>query len=74
MQTQIDRVLSEDVDSGPLSGLAAVICNSKGKRYRGGFGQTCAEGTALSGDTVSAIASMTKLLKMWPRWGELADG
>ena len=63
MQTQIDRVLSEDVDSGSLSGLAAVICNSQGKIYRGGFGQTGAEGTALFVDTVSAIASMTKLLK-----------
>ena len=30
MQTQIDQILIEDVDPGPLSGVAVVICNSQG--------------------------------------------
>lgn len=62
MQTQIDQILSEVVDSGSLSGVAAVICNSQGEIYQGGFGQTGVEGTAFSVDTVAAIASMTKAL------------
>jgi hypothetical protein len=48
MQTQIDQILSEVVDSGSLSGVAVVICNSQGEIYQGGFGQTGVEGTAFS--------------------------
>src|SRR6185437_3089089 len=60
---QLDEVLSGAVTRGIVAGVAAVVVDPDGERYRGGAGSlTADEDAPVTGDTLFRIASMTKPL------------
>jgi CubicO group peptidase (beta-lactamase class C family) len=65
MQTsdQIDAALRQAVASGDVPGVVAMAASGEGVVYAGAFGvRDLAAGTAMTGDTVFRIASMTKMV------------
>ena len=65
MQTsdQIDAVLRQAVASGDVPGVVAMAASGEDVVYAGAFGvRDLAAGTAMTGDTVFRIASMTKMV------------
>src|SRR5260370_17700625 len=60
---RIDAALRQAVASGDVPGVVAMAASGKGVVYAGAFGvRDLAAGTAMTGDTVFRIASMTKMV------------
>lgn len=61
MTDNIDRLLSQGVQSGAIPGVVAAVGNREGLLYEGAFGERALGlGQAMTMDTVCWIASMTK--------------
>jgi methyl acetate hydrolase len=61
--SQIDGVLQRAVDAKQVPGVVAMAANSRGVVYEGAFGtRDLAQGSAMSGDTIFRLASMTKAI------------
>jgi CubicO group peptidase (beta-lactamase class C family) len=60
---RIDAALRQAVASGDVPGVVAMAASGEGVVYAGAFGvRDLAAGTAMTGDTVFRIASMTKMV------------
>ena len=60
---QVDQVLKAAVDRGDVPGVVAMAATREGPVYRGAFGKRALpDGTAMTGDSVFWIASMTKAI------------
>ena len=63
MQDALDQLLTAGVGPTGVAGVAAVVVDAAGERYRGAFGERqLGSGQPMTPDTVGWIASMTKPL------------
>nr|WP_294517524.1 serine hydrolase domain-containing protein [uncultured Rhodopila sp.] len=63
MNSAIDRVLAEPIESGKLPGVVAMVADESGIVYQGAFGRRAVDRPeAMTLDTVFRIASMTKAI------------
>ncbi len=63
LQDKLDRILGPAAEAGAVPGVVAVVTDSDGLLYEGGFGERAlGGGAAMTPDTVVWIASMTKAI------------
>lgn len=61
MKAALDTILSQAAEAGEVPGVVALVGDRSGTLYEGAFGKRdISTGTAMTGDTVAWIASMTK--------------